>query len=332
MTDLCFHRGRRLRRTPAIRAMVRETALSANDLIMPYFVADTPDPSLRQPIPSMPGQFQLSPAELEKEVGSAVAAGLRSVLLFGIPAEKDPLGHGAYDDNGIVQRAVRMLKKNWPDLVVVTDLCLCEYTSHGHCGIIAEGDRTGHVLNDPTLELLARTAVSQAKAGADIIAPSDMMDGRVLALRRALDREGFEETPIMSYAVKYASAYYGPFRDAADSAPHFGDRRTYQMDPGNVQEALREMQADIDEGADLFIVKPAGPYQDVLRLMRDTFDVPLVAYQVSGEYSLICAAAQNGWIDRRAIVMESLTGIKRSGAGMIITYFAAEALREGWIR
>ncbi len=332
MTDLSFHRGRRLRRTPSIRAMVRETSLSPNDLIMPYFVVDTPDSSLRQPIPSMPGQFQLSLAELEKEVGAAAAIGLRAVLLFGIPAEKDPLGHGAYDDNGIVQRAVRMIKKNWPELVVITDLCLCEYTSHGHCGIIAEGDRTGHVLNDPTLELLAKTAVSQAKAGADIIAPSDMMDGRVLALRQALDKAGFEETPIMSYAVKYASAYYGPFRDAADSAPHFGDRRTYQMDPGNVEEALREMQADIDEGADLFIVKPAGPYQDVLRLMRDSFDVPLVAYQVSGEYSLICAAAQNGWIDRKAVVMEALTGIKRSGAGMIITYFAAEVLREGWVR
>jgi len=332
MNECPFHRGRRLRRTPALREMVRETSLSAADLIMPYFVADTPDETLRSPIPSMPGQFQLSLAELEKEVGEAVKLGLRSVLLFGIPASKDPLGHGAYADDGIVQRAVRMLKKNWPDLVVITDLCLCEYTSHGHCGIIAEGDTTGHVLNDPTLELLARTAVSQAKAGADIIAPSDMMDGRVLAIRSALDEAGFEETPVMSYAVKYASAYYGPFRDAADSAPHFGDRRTYQMDPGNVQEAVREMQADIEEGADLFIIKPAGPYLDVLRMVRDNFDVPLVAYQVSGEYSMICAAAQNGWIDRRAVIMESLTGITRAGAKMIITYFAVEALREGWIR
>lgn len=332
MTDLQFHRGRRLRRTPAIREMVRETTVAAADLIMPYFVVDTPDASFRQEIGSMPGQFQLSLQELEKEIGAAVANGLRSVLLFGIPAAKDPLGHGAYDDEGIVQRATRMIKKNWPDLVVITDLCLCEYTSHGHCGIIADGDCTGHVLNDQTLDLLAKTAVSQAKAGADIIAPSDMMDGRVLALRTALDKAGFEEIPIMSYAVKYASAYYGPFRDAADSAPHFGDRRTYQMDPANVQEALREMDADIQEGADLFIVKPAGPYQDVIRLMHDTFDVPLVAYQVSGEYSLICAAAQNGWIDRKNVMLEALTGIKRSGAKMIITYFAAELLREGWVR
>lgn len=332
MTELSFHRGRRLRRTPALRDMVRETSLSAADLIMPYFVVETTDENFRQPIASMPGQYQLSLSELEKEIGAAVKTGLRSVLLFGIPASKDPLGSGAYARDGIVQQATRMIKKNWPDLVVVTDLCLCEYTSHGHCGIIADGDRTGHVLNDPTLELLAKTAVSQAEAGADIIAPSDMMDGRVLAIRTALDKTGFEEIPVMSYAVKYASAYYGPFRDAAESAPHFGDRRTYQMDPGNVQEALREMQADIDEGADMFIVKPAGPYQDVIRLMHDSFDVPLVAYQVSGEYSLICAAADNGWIDRKAVIMESLLGIKRSGSKMIITYFAVEALREGWIR
>lgn len=331
MMSASFHRGRRLRRTPEIRNMVRETALSANDLIMPYFVVDTDNEQFRQPIASMPGQYQLSLGELEKEIGNAVETGVCSVLLFGIPASKDPVGSGAYAKNGIVQRATRMIKKNWPNLVVVTDLCLCEYTSHGHCGIIADGDRTGHVLNDPTLELLAKTAVSQAEAGADIIAPSDMMDGRVLAIRHALDEAGFQEIPIMSYAVKYASAYYGPFRDAAESAPHFGDRRTYQMDPGNVQEALREMQADIDEGADMFIVKPAGPYQDVIRLMHDSFDVPLVSYQVSGEYSLICAAAQNGWIDRKAVIMESLIGLKRSGSSMIITYFAAEALREGWI-
>lgn len=331
MISASFHRGRRLRRTPELRSMVRETALSANDLIMPYFVVDSSDEHFRQPIASMPGQYQLSIAELEKEIAKAVETGICSVLLFGIPASKDPVGSGAYAQNGIVQRATRMIKKNWPNLVVVTDLCLCEYTSHGHCGIIADGDKTGHVLNDPTLELLAKTAVSQATAGADIIAPSDMMDGRVLAIRNALDEAGFKEIPIMSYAVKYASAYYGPFRDAAESAPHFGDRRTYQMDPSNVQEALREMQADIDEGADMFIVKPAGPYQDVIRLMHDSFDVPLVSYQVSGEYSLICAAAQNGWIDRKAVIMESLIGLKRSGSAMIITYFAAEALREGWI-
>ena len=271
-------------------------------------------------------------AELEKDVAEAVKLGLRSVILFGIPAAKDEVGSGAYAAEGIVQKAARMIKKNWPDLVVVTDCCLCEYTSHGHCGIIAKGDETGHVVNDATLDLLAKTAVAQAQAGADIIAPSDMMDGRVLAIRQALDEAGFEEIPIMSYAVKYASAYYGPFRDAAESAPKFGDRRTYQMDPANVQEAMREMQADIEEGADIFIVKPAGPYQDVIRLMRDSFDVPLAAYQVSGEYSLICAAALNGWVDRKAVVLESLMGIKRSGAKMIITYFAVEALREGWVR
>ena len=327
-----FYRGRRLRRSPILREMVRETSLAAADLIMPYFVVETDDASFRQPIASMPGQFQLSLSELEKEVGEAVKLGLRSVILFGIPSAKDPVGSGAYASEGIVQKAIRMIKKNWPDLVVIADCCLCEYTSHGHCGIIAMGDTVGRVLNDSTLELLARTAVSQAEAGADIIAPSDMMDGRVLAIREALDEAGYEETSIMSYAVKYASAYYGPFRDAAESAPKFGDRRTYQMDPANVQEAMREMQADIEEGADIFIVKPAGPYQDVIRLMHDSFDVPLAAYQVSGEYSLICAAALNGWVDRKAIVLESLTGIKRSGAKMIITYFAVEALREGWVR
>jgi porphobilinogen synthase len=327
-----FYRGRRLRRSPILREMVRETSLAASDLIMPYFVVETDDPSFRQPIASMPGQFQLSLAELEKEVGEAVKLGLRSVILFGIPSAKDPVGSGAYASEGIVQKAIRMIKKNWPEIVVIADCCLCEYTSHGHCGIIAMGDTVGRVLNDSTLELLARTAVSQAEAGADIIAPSDMMDGRVLAIREALDEAGYEETPIMSYAVKYASAYYGPFRDAAESAPKFGDRRTYQMDPANVQEAMREMQADIEEGADIFIVKPAGPYQDVIRLMHDSFDVPLAAYQVSGEYSLICAAALNGWVDRKATVLESLIGIKRSGAKMIITYFAVEALREGWVR
>ena len=332
MTNLSFHRGRRLRRTPAIRDMIRETSLSAADLIMPYFVVDTPDEAFRQPIASMPGQYQLSLAELEKEIGEAVKLGLRAVLLFGIPAEKDPVGSGAYARDGIVQRATHMIKKNWPDLVVVTDLCLCEYTSHGHCGIIADGDKTGHVLNDQTLDLLAKTAVSQAEAGADIIAPSDMMDGRILAIRETLDKAGYVNTPIMSYAVKYASAFYGPFRDAAESAPHHGDRKTYQMDPANAMEGLREAAADIDEGADIVMVKPAGPYLDVIRMVRDNFDVPVAAYQVSGEYSLICAAAQNGWIDRKAVIMESLLGLKRSGSKMIITYFAVEALREGWIR
>lgn len=331
--NLCqFHRGRRLRRTSALRDLMREVSLSAADLIMPYFVVDTPDPRFRNPIDSMPGQYQLSLAELEKQVGEAVKTGLKSVLLFGIPAAKDPQGSGAYAEDGIVQRAVRLLKKNWPDLVVVTDVCLCEYTSHGHCGLVCEGDTTGRVLNDPTLDLLAKTAVSHARAGADVIAPSDMMDGRVLAIRTALDEAGFADLPVMSYAVKYASCYYGPFRDAAEGAPKFGDRRTYQMDPGGVTEALREMQADIDEGADIFIVKPAGPYQDIIRLLYDTFDAPLAGYQVSGEYSMICAAALNGWLDEKGAVMESLTGIKRSGAGLIITYFAEKALKEGWIR
>lgn len=332
MFNARFHRGRRLRRTPLLREMVRETALSAADLIMPYFVAETDDENFRSPIASMPGQYQLSLSQLEKEVGEAVALGLRAVLLFGIPASKNSVGSAAYDENGIVQKAVRLLKKNWPELLVIADCCLCEYTSHGHCGIIAEGDTVGHVINDATLELLAKTAVSQAKAGADIIAPSDMMDGRVHAIREALDGAGFEETPIMSYAVKYASAYYGPFRDAAESAPCFGDRRTYQMDPANAREALREMKADMDEGADIFIIKPGGPYQDIIQLMHSTFSVPLAAYQVSGEYSMICAAAINGWIDRKAVIMESLIGLKRSGAQMLITYFAAEILREGWIR
>lgn len=332
MNFASFHRGRRLRRTPALREMMREVTLSAADLIMPYFVIDTPDEHFRKPIDSMPGQYQLSLAELEKQVGEAVKTGLKSVLLFGIPAAKDPAGSGAYAEDGIVQRAVRMLRKNWPDLVIVTDVCLCEYTSHGHCGLVREGDATGCVLNDATLDLLAKTAVSHAQAGADIIAPSDMMDGRVLAIRAALDEAGFEDVPVMSYAVKYASCYYGPFRDAAEGAPKFGDRRTYQMDPAGVTEALREMEADIDEGADIFIVKPAGPYQDIIRLLYDNFDVPLAGYQVSGEYSMICAAAANGWLNEKATVMESLIGIKRSGAGLIITYFAEKALKEGWIR
>lgn len=332
MTELSFHRGRRLRRTPALRDMVRETSLSAADLIMPYFVVDTPDEHFRQPINSMPGQFQLSLAELEKEIGEAVKLGMRAVLLFGIPAEKDPLGSGAYAKDGIVQRATRMIKKNWPDLVVITDLCLCEYTSHGHCGIIADGDKTGHVLNDQTLDLLARTAVSQAEAGADIVAPSDMMDGRVLALRTALDKAGFEETPIMSYAVKYASAYYGPFRDAAESSPHFGDRRSYQMDPALVTDGLREAAADIREGADIIMVKPAGPYLDMITRVSERFDVPVAAYQVSGEYAMIRAAAQNGWIDEEAVILESLLGIRRAGAKIIMTYFTEELLKKRLVR
>ena len=327
-----FHRGRRLRRSAALRGMVREVKLCADDLIMPYFVVDTPDHAFRKPIDSMPGQYQLSLNELEKQVGSAVAAGLKSVLLFGIPSAKDPLGSGAYAEDGIVQKAVRMLKKNWPELVVVTDVCLCEYTSHGHCGILKEGDTCGEVVNDPTLELLAKTALSHVEAGADMVAPSDMMDGRILAIRETLDKAGYVNTPIMSYAVKYASAFYGPFRDAAESAPHHGDRKTYQMDPANAMEGLREAAADIDEGADIVMVKPAGPYLDVIRMVRDNFDVPVAAYQVSGEYSMIKAAAINGWIDEERIVLESLIGIRRAGAKLILTYYAEEALKKGWVR
>lgn len=325
-----FYRGRRLRRTPELRAMVRETApLRAAELIMPYFVVETDDAHFRKEIDAMPGQYQLGLPELEKQVGAAVEAGLTSVLLFGLPAHKDPQASQAYHPDGIVQRAVRLLKRRWPHLLVITDVCLCEYTSHGHCGVLTP---EGEVLNDPTLDLLTRTAVSHVEAGADIVAPSDMMDGRIAALRAGLDQAGFTQTPIMSYAVKYASAFYGPFREAADSAPQCGNRKAYQMDPGNVREALREAAADLEEGADFLMVKPAGPYQDVIRLLADTFDTPLAAYQVSGEYSLIRAAGRNGWINEEAIIMESLLGIKRAGASPIITYFAEELLLKGLVK
>ena len=307
-----FYRGRRLRRNPVIREMVRETQLSAADLMMLYFVVDTTDEDFKKEIPSMPGQYQLSLKQLEKTVGEAVDAGLRSLMLFGIPKHKDAIASEAYAPNGIVQRAIRMLKAKWPDLQVVTDVCLCEYTSHGHCGILKEGDTCGEVVNDPTLELLAKTALSHVEAGAD--------------------KAGYVNTPIMSYAVKYASAFYGPFRDAAESAPHHGDRKTYQMDPANAMEGLREAAADIDEGADIVMVKPAGPYLDVIRMVRDNFDVPVAAYQVSGEYSMIKAAAINGWIDEERIVLESLIGIRRAGAKLILTYYAEEALKKGWVR
>lgn len=325
-----FHRGRRLRRTPEIRAMVRETSmLAASDLIMPYFAVETDDKSFRKEIGSMPGQYQLSLHELEKQVEKAVDAGLMSVLLFGIPAQKDPAGKEAYNPGGIVQQAVSLLKKRWPHLVVVTDVCLCEYTSHGHCGLLSP---TGEVLNDPTLELLAKVAVTHAEAGADIVAPSDMMDGRIAALRAGLDTAGFQHLPIMAYSVKYASAFYGPFREAAESAPQSGDRKSYQMDPGNSREALREAAADLEEGADFLMVKPAGPYQDIIRLLADNFDAPLAAYQVSGEYSLIKAAGRNGWINEEAVILESLMGIKRAGANPIITYFAEELLVKGMLQ
>ncbi len=328
--DCSFYRGRRLRRTGTLRDMVRETRLAASDLVMPYFVADTPEVQ-RRPIASMPGQFQFSIDGLEKQLTPLIDMGLHAVLLFGLPQSKDAVGSEAYAENGIVQRTVRRLKDRWPHLVVVTDVCLCEYTSHGHCGLLETGDRNGKVLNDPTLELLAETALSHARAGADIVAPSDMMDGRILALRTALDQAGLTEIPIMSYAVKYASAFYGPFRDAAESAPKFGDRKTYQMDPGNADEALREAEADLAEGADILMVKPAGSYLDILRLLRDRFDVPLAAYQVSGEYAMIRAAAQNGWLNEEAAILESLLGIRRAGAKLIISYFTEMLLQKGLV-
>ncbi|MDR1856213.1 MAG: porphobilinogen synthase [Desulfovibrio sp.] len=325
-----FHRGRRLRATAQLRALVQETPpLTASDLIMPYFVEETEDTSLRKEIPSMPGQFRLGLDALANQASRAAGAGVRAVLLFGIPAVKDARASSAYDDEGIVQKAVRRIKERHPELLVITDVCLCEYMSHGHCGLLRED---GVVENDPTLELLARTAVSHARAGADVVAPSDMMDGRVAAIRRGLDAEGFAQTPILSYAVKYASALYGPFREAADSAPASGDRKSYQMDPPNVREALVEARADIEEGADALIVKPAGAYADVLCRVRQAVDVPLCAYQVSGEYAMIRAAGLNGWIDEDRVTMETLLGLKRAGADMIITYFAEDLLRRGLVR
>ncbi len=315
-----FFRGRRLRRTPVIRELFRETILRAQDLIMPYFVVENDDPNFEKPIGAMPGQYQLGLEAFYKRVEAAAARGLRAIILFGIPKEKDERASQAYDADGIVQQAVRGIKKRLPDLVVVTDVCLCEYTSHGHCGILVNG----YVQNDPTLELLAKTALSHARAGADIVAPSDMMDGRVAAIRSALNENGFSNIPIMSYAVKYASCFYGPFREAAESAPASGDRKSYQMDPANDREAMREAEADVLEGADILIVKPALPYLDIVRRVRDRFDLPLCAYQVSGEYSMIKAAGQNGWIDEQAVMLESLTSIKRAGAELIITYFAEE--------
>lgn len=324
---LTFHRGRRLRSSKAMRDLVRESRLSRDDLIQPYFVVES-DADFRKPIASMPGQFQLGLNQLMDEVAGAVDAGLKSLILFGIPVDKDPAGSQAYAENGIVQQAIRRIKDRWPELVVVADTCLCEYTSHGHCGLVSP---EGEVKNDPTLTLLARTAVAQAKAGADIVAPSDMMDGRVAAIRQALDEEGFLNTPIMSYAVKYSSAFYGPFRDAAESAPKFGDRKTYQMDPANWREGLREAAADVEEGADILMVKPGLPYLDVIRLVRDNFDLPVAAYQVSGEYSQIKAAAQLGWIDETAVALESLIAFKRAGADLILSYFTQDLLKAGHV-
>ncbi|MCT4535467.1 porphobilinogen synthase [Halodesulfovibrio sp.] len=327
-----FFRGRRLRSTAALRALVSEHSVTAQDLIMPYFVVDTEDTSFRKEIPSMPGQFQLSLNEFEKQLAEAVEAGLRAIILFGIPKCKDATGTEGYAEDGIVQQAVRLAKARHPQLVVVTDVCLCEYTDHGHCGILQHVEDDVTVANDSTLALLQKVAVSHAKAGADIVAPSDMMDGRIQALREALDAEGFVNLPIMSYAVKYASAFYGPFRDAAESTPQSGDRKSYQMDPANSREALREATADVLEEADFLMVKPAGPYLDIIRMLRDRFDQPMAAYQVSGEYSMIMAAAQNDWIDLDAVTMESLLAIKRAGADLIITYFAEDLIKRGLVQ
>ncbi len=323
---MTFFRGRRLRRTPAIRDLVRENALSPADLIQPWFVVETDDPNFEKPISSMPGQSQLSLQKLVERAGRAVDKGLRGCILFGIPKVKDPQGSQAYADEGIVQQAVRALKDKYPQFVVITDVCLCEYTSHGHCGLV----RGDEILNDPTLALLAKSALSHARAGADMVAPSDMMDGRVAAIRATLDDNGFTDLPIMSYAVKYASSFYGPFREAAESTPQFGDRRSHQMDPANRREALREAVADLDEGADILMVKPAMPYLDIIRDLRENFDTPIAAYHVSGEYSMIKAAAANGWIDEQRVALESLMGIKRAGADMILTYYAEDAL--DWLR
>jgi porphobilinogen synthase len=313
-------RLRRTRRTPGLRALVRETGLSPEGFVYPIFVAAGED--IRRPVDSMPGVYQLSINNAVGEAKRVRALGVPAVLLFGIPDHKDETASGAYDPEGIVQLAVRAIKDAVPELIVITDVCLCEYTSHGHCGVV-EGE-TGEVMNDVTLELLARTAASHAEAGADIVAPSDMMDGRIAAIRSELDREGFENTPIMAYSAKYASAFYGPFREAAESAPRFGDRRSYQMDPANAREALREVRLDIEENADIVMVKPALPYLDIIHRVRQETDLPLAAYNVSGEYAMIKAAARQGWLDERSVVLEALTSIRRAGADIIISYFAPQ--------
>ena len=314
-------RPRRLRRTEAFRALVREAKLTRDDFVLPLFVCS--GTNVRREVSSMPGVFNLSVDETAKEVSQAFDIGVRSVIVFGLPEAKDELATGAYAEDGIVQRALRAIKKSTPDMIAMADTCLCEYTSHGHCGVVRDGD----VVNDESLKLLAKTALSQAEAGADVVAPSAMMDGQVAAIREALDNAGFDRTPIMAYAVKYASAFYGPFREAADSAPAFGDRRAYQMDPPNAREAMREAQLDYEEGADILMVKPATVYLDVLRMVRERYDVPLAAYHVSGEYALIKAAAQKGWIDERRVMLETLTSIKRAGADIILTYYAREAIK-----
>jgi porphobilinogen synthase len=315
---------RRLRRSEALRGLVRETELRPTDLIQPAFVVA--GEGVREGVDSMPGIKRFSISELLGEASELAAAGIGAVLLFGIPADKDESGSGAYDDEGVVQMAVRALKEAQPELTVITDVCLCEYTSHGHCGFV----RDGEVDNDLTVELLAKTAISHAEAGADAVAPSDMMDGRVGAIRHQLDEEGHSSTPIVAYSAKYASAFYGPFRDAAESTPEFGDRRGYQLDPANAAEAVREAQLDLEEGADMLMVKPATPYLDVVRRVKEETGAPLAAYHVSGEYSMLKAAAANGWIDERSAVLETLTSIRRAGADAIVTYYAKEAAE--WLR
>ena len=319
MTNL-IHRPRRLRRSAAVRSLVREVRLSRDDFVLPLFVCA--GKAVRREVSSMPGVFNLSVDEVTREASSAFEKGVRSVILFGLPEAKDEIATGAYAEDGVVQQAIRAIRAAVPDLVVIADTCLCEYTSHGHCGVV----RGSEVLNDESLELIAKTALSQAEAGADIVGPSAMMDGQVAAIRETLDASGFEHIAIMAYAVKYASAFYGPFREAADSAPAFGDRRAYQMDPPNAREAMREAELDYSEGADILMVKPASVYLDILRMVRDRFDVPIAAYHVSGEYALIKAAAQKGWIDEERVMLETLTSIKRAGADIILTYYAREAI------
>jgi porphobilinogen synthase len=315
-----IQRLRRTRRTGALRSLVRETHLSPSDLVYPIFVTVGED--VKNPVSSMPGIFQLSINHAVAEGQRAHGLGVPAVLLFGIPDEKDEVASGAYDPEGVVQLATRAIKEATPELIVITDVCLCEYTSHGHCGVVEKG--TGEILNDVSLELLARTAASHAEAGADIVAPSDMMDGRVAAVRSELDNEGYQNTPIMAYSAKYASAFYGPFREAADSPPKFGDRRSYQMDPANAREALLEVELDVEEGADIVMVKPALPYLDVVRQVKETTNLPVAAYSVSGEYAMIKTASHNGWLDERSAVFEALTGVKRAGADIIVTYHAPD--------
>jgi len=316
-----FRRLRRTRMTATLRSMVRETELSKNDFIYPLFVV--PGSKVKREVSSMPGVYQMSIDEIVRECAAVKSLGIPAVILFGIPEHKDESGSEAYDDLGIVQRAIHAIKKEVPDLFIITDVCLCEYTSHGHCGIVREGE----IVNDESIELLAKEALSHARAGADMVAPSDMFDGRVRAIRAILDENNYHSMPIMSYAAKYASGFYGPFREAAESTPKFGDRRSHQMDPANSDEAIREVQADIDEGADIVMVKPAMPYLDIIRRVKETFRMPTAAYNVSGEYSMVKAAGQRGWIDEPRVVLEMLTGIKRAGADLILTYFAKDAAK-----